>query len=143
MAYYRSDQFTIHLSATGLPESKTLDNVQWDAAEGGEQTVEGQTYLPGGMRPLVSLGGIPKRQPLTLKRVWSDAVLPVFKSLDKGAGQTPCSVTIQTLNVKREPTGETFTYTGTLGSVTRPNYGHETPEKAYLQVMVDLDGEMK
>ena len=143
MPQYRSDQFSIGLTVEGLPENKLTDTVPWDSAEGGDQTVEGQTYLPGGMKPLVSLGGIPKRSPLTLKRIWSTELLEIFKALDKGAGQCPCKVSITTMNAKREAiAGTEITYSGTLGTVTRPNYGSENAEKAFLQVMVDCDGEI-
>lgn len=143
MPVYRSDQFSVGLTVEGLPEGKQTDLIPWDSCEGGDQTVEGQTYLPGGMLPLVSVGGIPKRSPLTLKRIWSTQLLEIFKAMDQGAGQSACKVTVTTLNTKREAvTGSTITYTGTLGTVTRPNYGAETAEKAFLQVMVDCDGEL-
>lgn len=144
MAVYRSDQFSIGLTVLGLPEGKVTDNVPWDSCEGGDQTVEGQTYLPGGMKPLISLGGIPKRSPLTLKRIWSTSMLEIFKALDQGAGQCECKVTITTLGTNRlkVPNAPVISYTGTLGTVTRPNYGSEQPEKAFLQVVVDTDGEL-
>jgi hypothetical protein len=144
VAYFRSDQFSIGLTAEGLEEGKQTDNIPWDSCEGGDQTVEGQTYLPGGMKPQVSLGGIPKRSPLTLKRIWSTELLPIFKALDSGAGQCPCTVTITTLGANRKAVegAPVITYTGTLGTVTRPNYGSETPDKAFLQVMIDANGSL-
>jgi hypothetical protein len=144
MANYRSDQFSIGLTIEGLPEGRQTDNVAWDSLEGGDNTVEGQTYLPGGMKPLISMGGIPKRSPLTLKRIWSDTLIGIYKAMDWGAGQLACKVTVTTLNTKREavPGAAVFTYTGTLGTVTRPNYSSETPEKAWLQIQVDPDGEI-
>ena len=144
MPEYRSDQFSIGLTVEGLPEGKLTDNVPWDSCEGGDQTVEGQTYLPGGMKPQRALGGIPKRSPLTLKRIWSTQTIEIFKALDQAAGQAPCKVTVTTLNAKREavPGAAVIAYTGVLGTVTRPNYGSETPEKAFLQVVVEADGEL-
>ena len=144
MPEYRSDQFSIGLTVEGLPEGKLTDNIPWDSCEGGDQTVEGQTYLPGGMKPQRSLGGIPKRSPLTIKRIWSTQTLEFFKALDQAAGQAVCKVTITTLGSNRQavPGAPVISYTGTLGTVTRPNYGSETAEKAFLQVMVDCDGEL-
>jgi hypothetical protein len=142
--FYRSDQFAVTLKVEGLAEGRSTDNVPWDSLEGFDQTVESQEYLPGGMRPQVSLGGIPKRSPGTLKRIWSTELLPIFKALDNGAGQLPCTVTVTTLGANRKPVegAPVITYTGTLGTVTRPNYGSETAEKAFLQVMVSADGEL-
>jgi|SRR5580704_2718322 hypothetical protein len=144
MPYYRSDQFSIGVKVEGLAEGKQTDNIPWDSLEGFDQTVEGQTYLPGGMRPQTALGGIPKRSPGTLKRIWSTELLGIFKALDQGAGQLPCTVTVTTLGANRKAVenAPVITYTGVLGTVTRPNYGSETPEKAYLQIMIDADGEL-
>lgn len=135
MAEYRSDQGSIGLTVTGV----TIDNISWDSMEGGDNVVEGQTYLPGGQRPQRSLGGTPKRSPLTLKRIWSDTLINVYKTLDELAGS---AIVTATYTVTRAgiPVAAPITYTGTLGTVTRPNYGSETPEKAFLQVMVDVDG---
>jgi hypothetical protein len=134
---YRSDQGSIGLTVAGV----TLDNVSWDSFEGGDNTVEGQTYLPGGQRPQRSLGGTPKRSPITMKRIWSDTLINVYKQLDALAGS---AVVTATYTVTRAgiPVAAPITYTGTLGTVTRPNYGSETPEKAFLQIIIDPDGEI-
>ena len=142
MPNYRSNQFAIGLTVEGLPEGKQTDKVRWDSLEGGDNTVEGTNYLPGGMAPLVALGGIPKRSALTLKRAWSTSLIEVFKALDQAAGQCPATITVATLKANGEvvENAPVITYTGVLGTVTRPNYAAETGETAYLQVVVDPNG---
>lgn len=144
MANYRSDQFSIGVTVLGLPGGLQTDNVAWDALEGGDNTVEGVQYLPGGMKPMLQLGGIPKRSNMTVKRIWSDTLIALYKALDAYAGQLEMKITVTTLNTKREavPGAEVFSYTGILGTVTRPNYSSETPEKAWLQLEVLPSGEI-
>lgn len=144
MPVYRSDQFSIGVKVESLPNGAQTDNIPWDSCEGFDNAVEGQTYLPGGMRPQVAQGGIPKRSPGTIKRAWSDPLLGIFKALDSGAGQCPVTVTVATLNNKKEPVPGVapITYTGVLGTVSRPNYMNTSAETAYLQIMVDADGEI-
>ena len=138
MALYRSNQFQITLTVEGV---KT-DEVKWDSAEGGDATVESTGYLPGGMLPFIQLGGVPKRSALTLKRAWSTPLIEIFKALDAEAGRAVATVAIATLNTKgvAESSVPVITYTGVLGTVTRPNYGAEDAAVAYLQVVVDPNG---
>jgi hypothetical protein len=139
MPEYRSDQAVIGFSIPGVP----LDNISWDSFEGGDNAVEGQTYLPGGQRPQRALGGTPKRSPIMLKRIWSDAIIVFFKTIDPLAGSVAVIASHTTLGANKQPIpGSTITYTGVLGTVTRPNYGSETPDKAFLQIQIDTDGEI-
>ena len=115
----------------------------WDVLEGGENTVEGLTVLPGGMVPQVALGGIQKRSPLTVKRLWAESLIIKYKELDELAGQAECKVTYEVKNKRNSEatfTGSKITYSGVLGTVTRPNYDAMKSEAAYLQIMVDLSG---
>ena len=138
MVLYRSDQASIGVTVAGV----TLDNLSWDVLEGGENTVEGITVLPGGMAPQKALGGIPKRSPLTIKRLWSEALILQYKALDAVAGQAIVNVSYTVLKTNKTPAYSPISYTGVLGTVSRPNYDAMKSEAAYLQIMVDLEGEL-
>ncbi len=137
--YFRSDQASIGVSVAGI----TIDNLSWDVLEGGDQTVEGMTVLPGGMQPQVALGGIPKRSPITVKRLWSEPTIIAYKALDAVAGNAAVTITYTVLSTNREEIpGFVRTYTGVLGTVTRPNYDAMKSEAAYLTIVAELNGGM-
>jgi hypothetical protein len=135
---YRSDQASIGVTVAGI----TLDNLSWDVLEGGENTVEGLAVLPGGMAPQRALGGIPKRSPVTVKRLWSEALITQYKLLDSVAGQASVKISYTVLGTNRTPAFVPISYTGTLGTVSRPNYDAMKAEAAYLTIMVELEGEL-
>lgn len=134
--YYRSDQARIGVEVTGL----TLDKESWDVLEGGDQVVEGVTLLPGGMAPQVARGGIPKRSAITVKRLWSESLINLYKKLDESAGNAPITVTYTVLNNRNSATTFTITYTGVLENVSRPNYDATKAEAAYLTITAQLEG---
>lgn len=136
--FYRSDQASIAVTVAGL----TIDNVSWDVLEGGDNTVEGLSILLGGMAPQRALGGIPKRSPVTVKRTWSDTLINVYKELDALSGQAAVTVSYTVLSANKTAAFAPITYTGILGTTTRPNYAAATSEQAFLQIMVDTDGEI-
>ena len=138
MPFIRSDQAVIHVKVAGV----TLDTEPWSSLEGGDNTPEMVQAYPGGMKPLVSLGGFPKPTPLTVTRPWEEALIKPYKQLYKNAGQAEAEVSYQALNAEKKPYGEVVTYTGTLGTVTRPNYKAGTSEEAKLTITVDLHGEI-
>lgn len=138
MKYYRSDQAQISVTVEGV----AIDNVSWDSMEGGENEVEGLDILPGGMAPQIALGGIPKRKPVTIQRVWSDTLIGVYKALDAVAGNAAVTASYTVLGTNKKPAFSPITYTGVLGTVTRPNYKAGTSEEAFLQLMVHLNGEV-
>lgn len=136
--YFRSDQTTISVTVAGV----ALDNLSWDVMEGGDNTVEGLTLLPGGMAPQVAKGGIPKRSPLTIKRLWSEALILQYKALDAVAGNAEVKAAYTVLNTNKTPAFSPISYTGVLGTVSRPNYDAMKSEAAYLTIMVDMNGEL-
>lgn len=138
MLYFRSDQSSIGVTVEGV----TIDNASWDVLEGGENTVDEVTLLPGGMAPQVAKGGIPKRSTATVKRLWSEPLILKYKELDAVAGNAAVTITYTVLNTNKTPAYAPITYTGVLGTVTRPNYDATKSEAAYLQIMVALNGEL-
>ena len=130
--FYRSDQAAIHVTVAGVP----LDNVVWDTMEGGDNVAEDVAYLPGGMAPQINLGGLPKRGDITVTRIWSDALVRVYKQLDQASGQAGVTVTYTVLDASGQSTGSSVTYTGVLKSVTRPNYDSNTSSEAKLQLVI-------
>ena len=138
MPYIRSDQALINVEVAGVG----LDKEPWSSLEGGDNTPESAQAYPGGMRPLVALGGFPKPTALTVTRPWTESLIKPYKELWPLAGRAKAKVSYRALNANREPVGETVSYTGVLGTVTRPGYKAGTSEEAKLQITVDLDGEI-
>jgi hypothetical protein len=130
---YRSDQSRIQVQVAGVQ----MDSVSWDVMDGGDITAESVNYLPGGMAPAVELGGIPKRGDLTVARIWSDAMIAVYKALDDVSGRAACTVTYVVLDANGNTVpNATFTYTGVLKSVNRPNYDSSTSSEAKIQLVI-------
>lgn len=136
MALYRSDMGHISVSVAGV----TIDNVSWDSMEGGDITVDSQNYNPGGMVPAVSLGGKRSRSTLTIERVYSDTLVGAYIALDNAAGIAAVTASFQTLAADHKtPVGNPITYTGTLGTVTRPKYDSTSSSPQMLQIVVDCN----
>ena len=138
MPYIRSDQALINVEVVGVG----LDKEPWSSMEGGDNTPETAQAFPGGMKPLVALGGFPKPTPLTVMRPWSESLIKPYKELWSKAGQAEVKASYRMLNANKEPIGETVSYTGVLGTVTRPGYKAGTSEEAKLSLTVDLHGEI-
>jgi hypothetical protein len=134
---YRTDQAALGVTVPGI----NMPNESWDILEGGERTVEGLVVNPGGGLPQRALGGIAKRGPATIKKLWTPTIFLVFRELEEGAGFTPIVITYSVkLNVNA-PAVFADTYTGIIGNVERPPYDADKSEKAYLTVTCDLDGD--
>jgi len=135
--YYRSDQGRIQVSVTGVP----LDNVSWDVMQGGDNVAPSTNYLPGGMQPPVELGGMPRRNPMTVERLWSDALIQVYKQLDSGAGRLATTASYTVLDASGNPVpGSTITYTGVLLEAARPDYDSSSNSEAKLRLTIGLNG---
>lgn len=134
---FRSDQVSVGVTVAGV----SLPNESWDVLEGAEKTVEGLTVMPGGQLPQRALGGIAKRGPATLKKLWSAPTLLVFKELEEVAGQGLITITYSVKPNAKAPAVFSETYTGITGTVSRPNYDAEKSEVAYMTLMADLDGD--
>ena len=142
MPYIRSDQAQINVELTGANATVIDPSIAWSGLEGGDNTPETAQAFPGGMKPLVALGGFPKPTPLTVTRPWDEALIVPYKKMWALAGQAEVKVTYRALNANKEPFGEPVSYTGILGTVTRPGYKAGTSEEAKLQLTVDLHGEI-
>lgn len=140
---YRSDQASIGVTVvnpvTGTPLN--LPNESWDILEGAEKTVEGVTVMPGGQLPQRALGGIAKRGPATIKKLWSAPLLLVYKELEEIAGSGLLTITYAVKLSDAAPAAFTETYTGVTGTTSRPNYDAMKSEPAYLTLQADLDGD--
>lgn len=135
--YFRTDQARIQVNVTGVP----LDNVSWDVMQGGDNVAPSTNYPPGGMQPSVELGGIPKRNPLTVERIWSDTLISAYKALDAGAGKLPVTASYTVLDHNGTPVaGSTITYTGVLLEAARPDYDSSSSGEAKLKLTIGLNG---
>ena len=138
MPIIRSDKAIISVEVAGV----NLDKESWASLEGFDNVPESAQAFPGGMKPLVELGGFPKPTVGTITRPWEESLVKVYKELWSRAGQAEAKVTYRNLNSNKEPAGEPITYTGVLGTVTRPGYKAGTSEEAKLQITVMPHGEI-
>jgi hypothetical protein len=133
---YRSDQVSIHVTIRGV----TLDTESWDMLEGGDNKAEEVTVFPGAMAEQVALGGIPKRSPITVERLWADSLIGAYKQIEGLVGKAEVEASYTVLGPAGESTGNTFNYTGVLTGCTRPNYKAGTSEEAKLSLEFSLNG---
>lgn len=135
--YYRSDQGRIQVQVAGV----ALDNTSWDTMAGGDNAATTSPYMPGGMQPVIELGGVPVRSDLTITRIWSDTLINVYKQLDNGVGNLTVTASYTVLDANKNPVANsTITYTGVLKSVARPDYDSSTTTAAKLTLTVGLNG---
>lgn len=135
MKIFRSDQVAIHVTVEGV----ALDNESWDVFEGGEVKVDNLAVFPGGMLPQRALGGIPKWEPVTIDRLWSDTLIGLYKELANKAGNTGMEASYTVLEPNGVATPQVFSYKGVLLDVTRPNYKAGTSEEAMLKLTMGLN----
>lgn len=135
MAIYASNQWRITLNVANV----TLDTVSWDKASGGEITADNQTYNPGGMAPQVVAGGLRKRGPITVERVWSDSLIKKFVALDGAAGIQKATVSLTPLHADRSVVTTPITYTGVVESVTRPQSDSSSSTLETMTVVITLN----
>jgi hypothetical protein len=134
---FRTDQAVIHVTVSGV----TIDDLSWDVLDGGDNTAQSVNYNPGGMAPSVAMGGIPKRSPVKVSRVWSDTLISAYKALDNGTGHLAVTVSYTNLDANGNGVvGSTITYTGILDAVARPGYDSGTASEAKLELTVDCNG---
>lgn len=133
--YYRTDNARIQVSVTGI----VLDSVSWDMMDGGEIVAETTNYNPGGMEPAVELGGLSKRSDMTVERIWSDALIAVYKQLDNACGETAGSIGYTVLAKGVTVPGSAVTYTGVLKGVARPGYNSSSSAEAKLVLTFGLN----
>lgn len=135
--YYRTDQAAIHVKLSAI----TIDDESWDVLDGGDNVAQNKIVHPGGMQPMVSLGGVPIRSEITVERAWSDVLIAAYKALDAAAGGEPIEVGYIQLNGPGRPQGTIFGYTGVLLSASRPNYkAGESNQDAMLKLTIGPNG---
>jgi|ERR1700683_619735 len=137
MRIYRSDQVSIHVSIAGL----SLDAESWDMVEGGDIAAEEVIVFPGAMQEQIALGGISKRSPITVERLWSEAMVTAYKAMERSvviAAAVTASYTL--LGPEQASTGNVFTYTGVAAGVMRPNYKSGASEEVRLQLKISPNG---
>lgn len=133
--YVRSDQARIDVRVAGV----TLDSESWDVLEGADRTADDLAIFPGGMKPQVQLGGIPKRSPAKVQRAWAATLIEAFKQLDEAVGNSEAEIVYTVLNSKGEKLevpGNPITYKGIILKCERPNYKAGTAEEPYLTIEV-------
>lgn len=140
VTYYRSDQALVTVSCVQV----ALDKKAWDLFEGGDQTVQGLKVWPGGMKPMVSLGGVAERQDIKVARKWGPYTASIKKALDNVCGDADIQVSITPYesNEKAGP-GGTETYTGKLTGVERAKYKSGPSEEVMLTLTITPNGPVK
>jgi len=139
MPRYRGDQFKAQLTLTG-PNAPTLDNQSWDTFDGGDVDPTMEEFIPGGMGEQVAMGGMRKRQPITLTRAWDTSMISNYLALDAASGVAPFQLIVSTLAADKITVTGTTTYTGVVGKVTPPKRAHDDSKAAMLSVALSCNG---
>ena len=149
--FIRSDQARIHVRVYGVNYPSVTS---WASLEGGDLTSEDVKTRPGGLLPQVNLGGPTTRNDLTVTRQYSIELHPWIVALENVCGIASMKVTYEifdpskftaskNFNPQQESSFQTFkgvvTITGILKSVTRPNFNANTPETAFLALVMGCD----
>jgi len=138
MTLVRSDQALINVTFTAIgPYEK------WSMLECGDNVAEAAVAFPGGMAPLIPLGGFAKPTPLTVEKPWEEALVVLYRRLWARVGLEEVIASYQLLNANKEAYGPVTSYSGILGSLARPNYKAGTSEEARLKITVDISGEIQ
>jgi len=133
--FYRTDNGRVQVQVQGI----VLDSISWDMMDGGDIVAETTNYNPGGMEPAIELGGQAKRSDMTVERIWSDALIAVFKQLDNACGETPITIGYTVLSKGVAVPNSGITYTGVLKSVARPGYNSSSSAEAKLVLTAGLN----
>lgn len=132
MPSYRSDMGFISFQVAGVQ----LDSVSWDAFDGGDLVVSSENYNPGGMAPAIALGGKRSRSDITIKRIWSDALIASYIALDNAGGKAAFTASYQTLAADHvTKVGSPIVYSGIIGNVSRPAYDSTSSSPVFLTVV--------
>ena len=136
---YTSNQAKITLS---VPSIGFSDSTSWDKFTGGGNVAETQQHTPGGMGPSFAVGGIVKRNQITLERAWDDSLIGVYGDLD-GAVNSPCTIGVQPLKSASQTIGKQRTYTGILREVSPPDTDASSSNVSMLQIVIEADEKLK
>ena len=134
--YIRSDEFLIVCAVQNVP-FPTYPT--WQSKEGGTLESDSVVTHPGGMLGAVALGGPVTRSDCTVKRMYSQDMHPYMPALEAACGNARAYVSWTPLDSNANPTGDTYTITGILKSVTAPSTDANTSAAALLELVISCD----
>jgi hypothetical protein len=133
----RNDRFlcTVAVDSIGpLPDA-------FDTCTGGDTDSTESKYRPGGMSPMVSLGGSTDVANVVVSRNFAlgrdDVLLPKLRA---AAGRRTATVTLQPLDADRNAFGTPQTYRGVLQRVQGPQHDSTSTDAAMMELEINPSG---
>ena len=133
-SYIREDQFLIHAGVDGVSLPRTHS---WQSKEGGDVQSDAVVTHPGGMKKAITLGGPNKRSDATVKRMFTDTLMPYVTQLENACGNAGMWVSWTPMDANGVAIpNTTVTLTGVLKEVqVPPANANSTGEAALALVM--------
>jgi len=132
----RKDTWVVSVNVEGVGDLGTFD-----VRTGGEFDSTELKYQPGGMAPMVSLGGsITIGQLIVSRNFRADRDLPKAKALVAGVGKAKVSVNMVGLDPDKHPYDTRLGWRGVLKRVTLPEVDSTTTEAAVIELEITPEG---
>jgi hypothetical protein len=110
-----------------------------DQATGGEIDSNELKYLPGGMKPQISLGGSVTTNNLTVQVMYeSSRFVSIIDQLVAAVGKAGVTVTKQPLDQDGIAFGRSFVYQGTLKQLMPPEHDSTSSDVALLGMEISV-----
>jgi len=131
----RKDQYDVTVAVDGT------DLGTWDKMTGGEVDSDETKYKPGGMLPVIALGGSQNVGPITVDRLFDlTRDEPLVHWLLGRAGKGNVVIKKTPLDVDGNVAGRPLTYSGKLKMVTPPEVDSEVSDAALISLEVSPSG---
>ncbi len=133
--YIRENQADIRLTVDGVSFFGS-----WATYSGGDLTAAEAKTRPGAMGKEVSIGGPASRGDITITIQWDEIILASFNDLESRVGSGDAKVSVNWLDRKGVAIpGALFAKTGTLKSVSDPNYDTNGNAVGMLTAVIGAD----
>ena len=141
----RQDTFevTVRVQDVTNPNRPMLDLGIWDKRDGGQVDSEEYKYPPGGMRPVVSLGGRKNVDNITVSRLYRLVRdhQELIGRLMAGVGKARMEVSQQPLDIEGNAFGRPIVWRGILKRCTPPGVDSESSDPAMIELEMTIEGE--
>ena len=141
----RQDTFEVWVRVQDVthPNKIMLSLGIWDKKTGGQIDSEEYKYPPGGMRPMVSLGGRRTTDNITVSRLYRLVRdhQELLGRLMSGVGRARMEVAQQPLDIEGNTFGRPIVTRGTLKRVTPPDVDSESSDPAMIELEMTVEGD--
>lgn len=142
----RSDTWEVHVECQDVRNAAKpyIDLGIWDKKTGGQGDSEESSYSPGGMAPVVSLGGKQTIENVTISRLYrhQNVHQRMTAMLFAGRGRAKMIIKQIPLDIdgNTDPASKPIVWRGTLKRVQVPDVDSEANDAALLEVEMTPEG---